>query len=727
MLSVTAWPEKLKLIYLLLAIAWRLHAQLPPDQDIRSILEERIDRLHQGVGMVVGIVDRSGRRFVSYGNFGADDARPVDEDTVFEIGSVTKVFTSTILADMVRRGEVALGDPVAKYLPPHVKMPQRGAKQIALLDLATHTSGLPRMPADFYGDYTLENLFQFLSQFQLPRNAGSKFEYSNLGAGLLGQALARRAGMDYEALVRARVTEPLGMANTGIALTPAMREHFAPGYDSTRDPAPNWDLPVFAGAGALRSSARDLLTFVAAHLGYVESPLAPAMQSMTKVRRKAGDGYEMALGWIVTNRHGRQIFWHDGSTFGYQAFAGYDAKAGVGVIALSNMDVDVSDIGMHLLDPSAQLETLRPLVADEEKPDPAFAASPEFSGLLERVRSGSISVRLADGRVIDAVLPDAVLPDTADLAAGVIAAQYHLADRVQAACRPIKPFYDAKAFLHQYLELKSLRLLRPATPEELAGEVALLSWHTGENLLKRPDPVRAGDDAAAANEWERVRRVNVEYLSKLPDFVADETAWRYRSSMTSRRWRLLDTIDLEIALRSHPGRGSPWTRRNIRLNGLPWNRPLPFVRWFTFGIELNAFDPECTTKIEFVERQEVSGKSLLVYRFSSPPGGCFLTWENGGNRYNPARTGRILVDAARGNIIRYEEEASGYPAKFGIDWSTMVENWGNVMIGESSWLAPVSAELIVRMSNGNLLRMSVEYKNHRHFEASTKITFGKER
>jgi len=117
----------------------------------------------------------------------------------------------------------------------------------------------------------------------------------------------------------------------------------------------------------------------------------------------------------------------------------------------------------------------------------------------------------------------------------------------------------------------------------------------------------------------------------------------------------------------------------------------------------------------------------VVYRFSSPPGGCFFTWVNGGNRYNPARTGRIPVDAARGNIIRYEEEASGYPAKFGIDWSTMVENWDYVTIGESSWLAPVSAELIVRASDGKMLRMTVEYKNHRHFEASTKITFGKDR
>ena len=366
----------IRCLYLLLAAAM-LPAQVPTDAEIRSILSDRIDKLHQNVAIAVGIVDASGRRFVSYGNFSVNDPRPVGNDTVFEIGSTTKVFTSTILADMVRRGEVSLDDPVAKYLPAEVKIPERGGKQITLVDLATHTSGLPRMPSNFkpkdpnnpYADYTVANLFEFLSSYQLTRDIGAQFEYSNMGAALLGQALARRAGMDYEALVRARITGPLKMENTRIALTPEMKSHLAAGHNEARQPAANWDLPTFAGAGALRSDARDMLTFIAAHLGYVESPLAPAMAAMTKVRRPAGGPQmDIALAWLILKHEGREIVWHNGGTGGYRTFMGYDPQSRAGVVVLSNMmtGVGVDDIGMHLLDSSLPLAKLSPLGSHQE-------------------------------------------------------------------------------------------------------------------------------------------------------------------------------------------------------------------------------------------------------------------------------------------------------------------------------------------------------------------------
>ncbi len=362
--------------YLLIA-ATALCAQAPSDGEIRAILSDRIDALHQNVGIVVGIVDANGRRFVSYGNFSVKDPRPVGNDTVFEIGSTTKVFTSTILADMVQRGEVSLDDPVAKYLPADVKMPQRGGKQITLIDLSTHTSGLPRMPSNFaprdidnpYADYTVANLFQFLSSYELTRDIGSQFEYSNLGVGLLGQALARRAGMDYEALVRARVTGPLKMESTRIALSPEMKSRLAPGHNEARQPAANWDLPTFAGAGALRSDGRDMLTFVAANLGYVESPLGPAMAAMTKVRRAvSGPQSDIALGWIAAKREGRVIYWHNGGSGGYRCFMGFDPKSRVGVVVLSNMSTraGVDDIGLHLLDSSLPLAKLSRLATHRE-------------------------------------------------------------------------------------------------------------------------------------------------------------------------------------------------------------------------------------------------------------------------------------------------------------------------------------------------------------------------
>src|SRR5271157_2599685 len=164
------------------------NALVPPDSEIRKILVERIDTFHQGVGIVVGVIEPQGRRIVAYGSLNQADSRPLNGDTIFEIGSVTKVFTSLLLSDMVQRGEVALSDPVAKYLPAEVKVPERHGRVITLLDLSTHTSGLPRLPSNLqpkdsanpYVDYTAELLYQFLSAYQLPRDIGSEFEYSNL-------------------------------------------------------------------------------------------------------------------------------------------------------------------------------------------------------------------------------------------------------------------------------------------------------------------------------------------------------------------------------------------------------------------------------------------------------------------------------------------------------------------------------------------------------------------
>ncbi len=338
---------------------------VPPDAEIRKILAERIDN-RQSVGIVVGVIEPAGRRVIVYGSLAKNDKRPLNGDTIFEIGSATKVFTSLLLTDMVQRGEVALTDPVAKYLPATVKMPERGGRSITLEDLSTHTSGLPRMPANLapkdpgnpYADYSVEQLYQFLSSYQLTRDIGAQYEYSNLGGGLLGHVLARRAGMDYEALVKTRICDPLGMSSTGITLSPEMKARLATGHNASMDPVSNWDLPTLAGAGALRSTANDMLAFLAANLGYTKSPLAPAMAAMLTLRRPTGVGdLEIALGWHVFKSNGKEIVWHNGGTGGYRSFFGFDPKTQVGVVVLSNAETTagVDDIGRHLLDPQVPL------------------------------------------------------------------------------------------------------------------------------------------------------------------------------------------------------------------------------------------------------------------------------------------------------------------------------------------------------------------------------------
>ncbi|HKR63060.1 MAG TPA: serine hydrolase [Thermoanaerobaculia bacterium] len=356
---------RIRFFFALLLLAASVHAS----EDIRAILIDRIDAQQQGVGIVVGVIDPSGRRVVSYGTFAKDDKRAVDGDTLFEIGSTTKVFTSLLLADAVQRGEVALTDPVSKYLPKDVKVPERSGKQITLQDLATHTSGLPRLPANLapkdplnpYADYTEQQLYDYLSHAELAHDIGTTYDYSNLGAGLLGHVLARRAGMSYEALVRKRVLEPLGMGSTAITLGDAMKSRLAPGHDPARNRAKNWDLPTLAGAGALRSTANDLLAFLAAELGITKSPLANAMAAQLAVRRPANTpALKIALGWhVLTTPAGHEIVWHNGGTGGYRSFIAFDAKQKTGVVVLSNMftNAGVDDIGMHLLDPSSPLAT----------------------------------------------------------------------------------------------------------------------------------------------------------------------------------------------------------------------------------------------------------------------------------------------------------------------------------------------------------------------------------
>jgi D-alanyl-D-alanine-carboxypeptidase/D-alanyl-D-alanine-endopeptidase len=333
----------------------------PTDAEIRQMLVNRIDIDRQSVGIVVGVIDAKGRRIISYGHLEKGDDRPLNGDTVFEIGSITKVFTALLLTDMVQRGEAKLDDPIAKYLSSSAKVPDRDGRAITLVDLATHTSALPSVPTNFrpkdasnpYADYTSEQLYAFLSSYQLIRDPGVKFEYSNLGFGLLGEGLARRAGTDYETLVETRICKPLGMTSTRITMSEDMERRFAAGHSSDLATVSRWDIPTLAGAGALRSTANDLMKFLAAVLGYTKTPLDPAMRAMLTVSRPTGQPFiDSALGWAVDTRGGDRIIWKNGGTGGYRTFIGYMPQRGLGIVALSNASTGpgVDDLGLHLFD-----------------------------------------------------------------------------------------------------------------------------------------------------------------------------------------------------------------------------------------------------------------------------------------------------------------------------------------------------------------------------------------
>jgi CubicO group peptidase (beta-lactamase class C family) len=306
----------------------------------------------------VGLLDARGAARVVASGVGANQ--------VFEIGSITKTFTAALLADMVAHGEVKLDDPVAKYLPPAAHVPSRGGKHITLVNLATQSSGLPRLPTNFaprdssnpYADYSVQQLYAFLASYQLPRDIGASYEYSNLGMGLLGHALALRAGVSYEELLRRRILTPLGMRETAITLTPELRARLAPGHDAEGTVVPNWDLPTLAAAGALRSTVRDMLTYLAANLDSMSRPLGRTLHSTHVPRREAGNpDMQIGLAWHILSRPTGNIVWHNGGTGGYRSYIGFDPVRRVGVVLLSNVNnANVDDLGFHLIDSTFPLQ-----------------------------------------------------------------------------------------------------------------------------------------------------------------------------------------------------------------------------------------------------------------------------------------------------------------------------------------------------------------------------------
>lgn len=351
---------------------------LPSDEEIRQLLVTRVDKAKQATAVVVGIVTPGQRRVISYCALGPGQSRTPDGDTVFEIGSVTKVITALLLADMARRGEVALDDPVARYLvcssPPcrYMARLRHGNMPITLMDLATHTSGLPNMPSNFqprdwsnpHADYTIEQLYEFLSRYEPPNDAETKYIYSNLGVGLLGHALSRRAKQNFDALVRSRITQPLGMRDTRSAPTQDMTRRLVSGHDSKLSRTASWQTPTLAGAGGLLSTADDLMTLLEVFLGLKPSPLQATTRTMIEVQRSGGlpPSTHTGLGWMLIKSGEQLIAWHPGRTGGYRSFLGYNPSARIGVVALADASTEtgLDDIALHLLDSRFPLAKPRP-------------------------------------------------------------------------------------------------------------------------------------------------------------------------------------------------------------------------------------------------------------------------------------------------------------------------------------------------------------------------------
>jgi serine-type D-Ala-D-Ala carboxypeptidase/endopeptidase len=389
----------------------------PSDAAIEDIIRTRISE-DRAVGMVIGVMEADGStRVVSFGDAGPG-ARPLGERSVFEIGSISKVFTATLLADMVARGEVALDDPVQMYLPTGVTMPKRNGAEITLLDLSTHRSSLPRIPSNLaprdasnpYADYTFAQMYDFLSGYELPRDIGSEAEYSNLAVGLLGHVLARAAETDYETLVTERILQPLGMDMSAITLSGETEAWMVRGHDEQGAVTSLWDLPTLAGAGAIRSNMNDMLVFLDANVGPARSDLERAMRAAQEVRGVMGGGMEIGLNWIVRTDGDTRVVWHNGGTGGFRTFLGFNPDLEVGVVVLTNSAHGADDIGFHLINPALPLAPAPAPPVERAEIVVAEAILETYVGEYELAPNFSITVTLADGGLIAQATGQAAFP-----------------------------------------------------------------------------------------------------------------------------------------------------------------------------------------------------------------------------------------------------------------------------------------------------------------------------
>jgi len=324
--------------------------------NMQDLLQEYIED-SGAVGASVAIIDNGKVSFHTYGKKSLNENDLISENTIFEIGSITKVFTSLLLVDMAAKGKVQLDDPIEMYLP-GVKIPELNGKKITLRHLATHTSGLPRMPDNFapqdpsnpYKDYTIERLYEYLGSCTLSKTPGESLEYSNIGMGLLGFVLSIQSEKRYEEMIQDAIASTLNMPSTSIVISDEIVSHFATGHHLAQTVS-YWDIPVLAGAGALRSNIKDMANFLIANMDE-SNPIHALFRQCHEQQYSPMSGFAVGLGWMLSTSNQADLIWHNGGTGGFRSYIGFNPKQKLGIVILSNSTEDWPDeFGLLVLDP----------------------------------------------------------------------------------------------------------------------------------------------------------------------------------------------------------------------------------------------------------------------------------------------------------------------------------------------------------------------------------------
>ncbi len=346
------------------------------DKDIMKMLKERVDYYKKDVGIVVGIIKNGETKIFSYGKLDKNKSDVPDANTIYEIGSITKTFTCTILADMVLKGEISLDDPAQKFMPDGITVPTYNGKQITLRHLATHTSALSRDPENFNDPQsTLEQFFGSLTSSKLTREPGTLYEYSNLGMTLLGYILAEKSGMDYETLLKKRILEPLGMNDTYVEVPASAMNRYATPCNESLVETSRWDIKIknLGAAGAIKSTMNDMLKYMSANMGLVHTSLDDAIQFTHKILVKniTGPLWSIGLGWHMLDISGTEYITHGGATYGFSTSCYYDPVKKIGALvftnsrAFSNTTNNVANFTLYNIVSNEKAATIDPAILND--------------------------------------------------------------------------------------------------------------------------------------------------------------------------------------------------------------------------------------------------------------------------------------------------------------------------------------------------------------------------
>ncbi|WP_444925082.1 serine hydrolase domain-containing protein [Microbulbifer sp. DLAB2-AF] len=391
--------------------------------ELQRLVRHRILKQHGAHAAVTGTLKPSGRRIITVRDPEAKDDYQLGGDTIFEVASLTKIFTALLLAVEVVHKRVRLDDPLRDYVPDGVKAPTFKGRQITLTDLATHGAALPLRPNNLatsvpdapnkYAGYSFEQLYGSLPSYHLQTSPGSQFNYSNLAFGLLGQGIALKSGRSFAEILRERVTEPLGLSDTTLEDDPRKAARRAQGHDFYLSPIGPTSDGVLAPAGGLRSTANDLLTLLDLFTnGQGPKDLVAASRLMLSVDRPGGsDITRMALGWRRTTTHGETYYWSNGSSDGSRTFMGFNPARRAGIVALADAasGEGLDDIGHHFLNPQQTVSTkivptpdfitlpekvlLRAIGRYEQAKDDVIEISRGYTGLIVSAGYGEFVIR----------------------------------------------------------------------------------------------------------------------------------------------------------------------------------------------------------------------------------------------------------------------------------------------------------------------------------------------